>query len=95
MSKNDIAWNKLFVKYNILQKIQTDGIYYIKSDDINIYRESRLMTKFDHSLQLPQIFKQHKLSILPISRKEYIIAPIQTFAPLQYPKIRNYHSIHD
>ena len=93
MSKNDIAWNKLFVKYNILQKIQTDGIYYIKSDDINIYRESRLMTKFDHSLQLPQIFKQHKLSILPISRKEYIIAPIQTFAPLQYNSQLGLHDI--
>lgn len=42
------------------------------------------MTKFDHKVNLPQIFVDHNLSILPISRGDYIISSFcayQEFAP--------------
>lgn len=78
-SKNDIAWEKLFEKYDILKHIESDERFFIKSDAINEFREARLMTKFDHNFQLPNLFIKEKLSILPISRGEYIIAPMDTF----------------
>ncbi len=78
-SKNDIAWEKLFEKYDILKRIESDERFFIKSDAINEFREARLMTKFDHNFQLPNLFIKEKLSILPISRGEYIIAPMDTF----------------
>ena len=78
-SKNDIAWSSLFRKYDILKQIKAKGIFTIASEQINEFREARLMTKFDHSFQLPTLFAQEKLSILPISRGEYMIAPMDTF----------------
>ena len=77
---NDKAWEKLFDEYDILKSIQSEGAYIINSSNINEFREARLMTKFDHSFQLPYMFAKEKLSLLPISRGEYIISQIDTFA---------------
>lgn len=78
-TKNDIAWKKLFDDYRILEQIKEKGWLVLNSASINVEREARLMTKFDHSFQLPLLFKKEHLSILPISRGEYIIAPMKTF----------------
>jgi hypothetical protein len=78
-TKNDIAWKKLFKKYDISKRIATDGIYEIKSAEINEFREARLMTKFDYISQLPEIFADSNFSILPISRGSYVISDIDTF----------------
>ncbi len=78
-TKNDIAWNKLFAKYKILQKVLKNGAFEINSAQINEFREARLMTKFDFRSQLPEIFAENKLSILPISRGGYIISDFETF----------------
>lgn len=40
------------------------------------------MTKFDFHSQLPTIFKKENLSILPITRGDYIISDIKTFETL-------------
>ena len=78
-SKNDIAWNKLFEKHKILEKINANDSYQIKASEIKEFRESRLMTKFDYKSQLPKIFANNNLSILPISRGVYIISCFETF----------------
>lgn len=78
-TKNDIAWNKLFEKYKISEKVLKDGAFEINSAQINEFREARLMTKFDFQSQLPEIFSENKLSILPISRGGYIISDFNTF----------------
>lgn len=78
-SKNDTAWEKLFQEHNILQNIISHGHTYINSVDINKHREARLMTKFDHKSQLPELFIEHGLSILPISRGGYIIGKFEAF----------------
>ena len=65
--KRDL-WNQIFEKYAILEHIKNDGKYEITSKTINEFREARLMTKFDNASQLPLIFSEHKLSILPITR---------------------------
>ena len=53
-SKNDIAWEKLFIKYKILEQITKAGHFEISASKINEFREARLMTKFDHKSQLPK-----------------------------------------
>lgn len=78
-SKNDIAWEKIFEKYCILDRLANNGRVSISSAEINNFREARLMTKFDHRSQLPELFAKHKLSILPTSRGTYEIGAFETF----------------
>ncbi|MDR1562203.1 MAG: transcriptional regulator [Dysgonamonadaceae bacterium] len=78
-SKNDIAWEQIFEKHRILDKIESKGSASISSVDINKYREARLMTKFDHRSQLPKLFIDNNLSILPTSRGTYEIGTFETF----------------
>lgn len=78
-SKNDIAWEKIFEKYRILDRLANNERVSISSIDINQFREARLMTKFDHRSQLPKLFIDHKLSILPTSRGTYEIGTFETF----------------
>jgi hypothetical protein len=84
MGKNDVSWNILFQELDILKGIAQNGFFEISSSRINTVRESRLMTKFDHKANLPQIFKDHNLSILPITRGSYIIAPFDAYQEITY-----------
>lgn len=88
MSKtlNDEAWETLFDKYNILSEIEKHGYYEIDSKTINTVRQARLMAKFDHHINLPAIFKQHFLSILPVSRSRYVIGKFDAYEKLKYDK---------
>lgn len=74
-----MAWERIFCKYNIIQNIRKYGKFEITSKQINEFRESRLMTKFDYKSQLPSLFLENRLSILPISRGSYVIANFETF----------------
>ena len=78
-SRNDIAWEKLFDKYKIIDNLLSDGHSLITSTNINEFREARLMTKFDHKSQLPKLFADNNLSILPTSRGGYVIGTFETF----------------
>ena len=62
-TKNDLAWDKLFDKYDILTEIDRKGYFEISSVQINEFREARLATKFDHKINLPKLFKENYLSI--------------------------------
>lgn len=74
MGLNDTAWEQLFGKYHILNEIERTGSFIISSNQIKEFREPRLMTKFDHRVNLPQIFAENQLAILPITRGDYIIS---------------------
>ncbi len=78
-SKNDDAWEKLFKKHHILDKIASDGQFIITAKEINEYREARLMTKFDHRRNLPTLFHRNKLAILPLTRGSYTISHYQVY----------------
>lgn len=79
-SKNDIAWEKVFEKYKIIDSVINNGHSIISSTNINEFREARLMTKFDHKSQLPKLFADNNLSILPTSRGGYVIGTFETFS---------------
>ena len=79
MRKNDEAWESLFDKYDILEKIKKDGQFIISANAIKEFREPRLMTKFDHKINLPDIFEKNSLAILPITRGDYIISSFSAY----------------
>lgn len=78
-SLNNGAWEKIFDKHKILDSVAGTGHALIHANDIKVFREPRLMTKFDHLSQLPKLFKDNSLTILPVSRGGYIIGNFQTY----------------
>ncbi|MCJ0593295.1 hypothetical protein MMJ50_11520 [Enterococcus cecorum] len=86
--KNDEAWEKLFDKYDILNEIDKNGTFSICSKQINKFREARLMTKFDHSNQLPKIFADNNITILPDTRGNYILGKFKIFEDLKYKNLK-------
>lgn len=82
---NDIAWEKLFDKYRILRRVEESGLYEITAKQINEFREARLMTKFDHRSNLPILFGENELSILPITRGSYVIANFEAYHNFEAP----------
>lgn len=75
-------WEKIFNDYHVLERIREDGYFKIESDTIKIYKEPRLMTKFDFRDRLPSIFKNNNLSILPIDNGLYIIGDYDLYQKL-------------
>ena len=83
--KNDQAWEAIFLRYQVLEAVERQGSFRISADQIREYREPRLMAKFDHRANLPQIFAQHRLAILPVSRGDYLIAPFEAYRAFEEP----------
>lgn len=92
MNKNDEAWGKIFDKLNIINEITKQGYFKITANQIKNVgkREPRLMTKFDFSVSRPAIFKENKISILPLTRGSYILGYFNPYAELnlETPKIK-------
>lgn len=88
ISKLDENWEKLFDKHKIAQEIQQNGYFEISSKQINEFREARLMTKFDHRANLPKLFKDNDLSILPTTRGDYIIGNFDVYSDVKYKEIK-------
>lgn len=76
------AWSKLFEKYDILNKIQSEGAFFITANQIKEFKEPRLMAKWDSSENLPSIFKEHNINILPISRNGYVLSDFKLYEPI-------------
>lgn len=80
---NDRAWEQLFETYDILEHIENTGCFQISAQQIREVREPRLMAKFDHTINLPQIFSDNNLSILPVTRGDYIISHFNAYHKLE------------
>lgn len=85
MGLNDRAWEQLFDKYHILDKISNNGSFTISAEQIKEFREPRLMTKFDHKVNLPKIFVDNGLAILPITRGDYMISSFGAYEEFEAP----------
>ena len=85
MGLNDTAWESLFDKYHILAEIERNGQFIISANQIKEFREPRLMTKFDHKINLPNIFVSNNLSILPITRGDYVISSFSAYKEFDEP----------
>ncbi|MDO9033823.1 MAG: hypothetical protein Q7U51_01290, partial [Methanoregula sp.] len=87
MTQNDEAWGKIFVSLPLLPEIERQGFVYVTADEIKAAgsREPRLLAKLDTNDSRPNIFKQNKLSILPVENGKYIIfrdESAKTYFPL-------------
>ena len=82
------AWEYLFDNYHIVDEVNSDGVYRISSQTINLVKEARLMAKFDQSSQLPQVFQRNNFSILPVTRGEYVIGRFATHNKIVYPAVK-------
>jgi predicted transcriptional regulator len=87
----DKAWAEIFDRYNVLDKIHKNGSFSITSTQINEYKEARLMTKFDYSDNLPDLFYDNKLSILPVTRGKYLIGEFKAYQ--KFPKSNNVENV--
>ncbi len=85
MGLNDRAWEQLFDKYHILDEISNNGSFTISAEQIKEFREPRLMTKFDHKVNLPKVFANNGLAILPITRGDYIISSFGAYKEFETP----------
>lgn len=84
MTQIDNYWNQLFSKYNILNNVKRYGFHEISSNQIKQFHEARLMTKFDSKENLPKIFSDNKISILPITRGKYILGNFDAYKDVSY-----------
>jgi hypothetical protein len=79
-TSNETAWEELFAERRILDDVNVNGFHSITAAAIKKKREPRLMTKFDHTINLPRLFAQNSLAILPDSRSSYVIGRFDCYA---------------
>ncbi|TLQ51172.1 hypothetical protein FEZ34_05745 [Lacticaseibacillus casei] len=88
MTKADDAWTKLFIKYNILEHVDAEGVFNISATEIKEFYEPRLITKYDWSSSLPELFSKNKMAILPTSRGTYAIGRFKAYQKLEHKNIK-------
>lgn len=86
-TKSNRSWVELFNKYSIKEEIEKNGLFHISSAQIKEYREPRLMAKWDSSEQLPKIFKNNKINILPTSRSSYVLGNFELYE--KFPDVKD------
>ena len=77
-NKNE-AWEELFRRHKVLEEVERRGACQISAGEINELHEARLMTKFDHYVQLPEVFKRNHLTIQPNSRGTYLVGRFDSY----------------
>jgi len=90
MTQNDAAWKKIFENLPLLlSEINRQGFVYVSAEELKTAsnkREPRLLAKQDTNDSRPKVFKDNKLSILPVENGRYIIfcdESAKTYYPLQ------------
>lgn len=80
--KTDSAWERLLADDpRILETIHEQGMAVIQADVIRRYREPRLMTKFDTSANLAQPLKDHRIDVLPDTRRSWVLGAFDLYEP--------------
>jgi hypothetical protein len=83
MSKRNQEWETVFESLKIQdQLVNRPWIPVTASDIKSLGYEPRLLAKIDHSKDLPSIFKELNLGILPISIDTYAVGFFNTFFPV-------------
>lgn len=83
MSKRDTAWEVVFDSLQIRNKLSNREWITLRASEIkSLGYEPRLLAKIDHSKDLPSVFKELKLGILPLSIDSYAVGFFNTFCPV-------------
>ncbi|MCP4155221.1 MAG: hypothetical protein GY757_46275, partial [bacterium] len=83
-TKNQTAWKKIDDRLDFVDKIKETGEFYITAKEIKKVREPRLMAKFDHRVNRPQIFKDNDIAILPITGSSYKLLNFDSYMDSTY-----------
>lgn len=86
-SKNNAAWNSVFRALPILDEIKSNGIYCITAKQLSKYgnRQPRLMAKIESIYNLPEIFRDNSLCIMPNrNRGDYVIGHFDAFQDVEF-----------
>jgi hypothetical protein len=75
-------WEEIFNRYNIVQRVEREGYADLTAAELKAIYEPRLLTKVDHSHQLPTVMKNHGLSILTLSASTWRVGPFNIFQTL-------------
>lgn len=84
--KIDIAWDALNERYHVVEEALENPFFCLSADDIHeasnhfggIKFEPRLLTHFDTRQQMPKLFTENGLSVLP-KEKGYVIGSFDPF----------------
>ena len=87
MSEIEQKWKEIFIKHKIVENVRRNGSFIITAKEIKLFKEPRLMTKFDTRESLPSVFKDANLAILPNSRGSYIIGKFELYK--EFPEQNN------
>ncbi len=83
MRQVDKWWEEAFDKLDLLARLSSAPIAVVTARELKgLGREPRLMAKFDHSRELPQLFRDLRLGILPTSNDAYAIGHFNIFHPV-------------
>ncbi len=80
------AWKDVIEKYNLIERVQQDGVVQIQADQLKEFKEPRLMAKWDTSKALPEILRKHNMNILPDSRGSYVVGDFLLYEEIPEPK---------
>jgi len=75
-------WEEIFNRYKVVERVERDGFVDLSASDLKAVYEPRLLTKVDHSHQLPTVMKTHGLSILTLSASAWRVGPFDIFQTL-------------
>ncbi|UBH22768.1 type II restriction endonuclease [Macrococcus armenti] len=76
------AWRLLIDELDIKQKVEKKNFVKVSAKKIKEYKEPRVMCKWDSSYQRPKILRDNNISILPISRREYVLGNFDLYCKL-------------
>lgn len=78
----DDAWRNVISKYDLDNKVAKNGFAEITADELNEFRQARLMAKFDHKQSLPAPLAERNWAILAISNSKYAVGPFDLYQKL-------------
>lgn len=81
-SKFSMAWNNLFESHDVLSRVSQDGFADLTADELRVQREPRLLTKIDHEVHLPRVFRENGVGLLTTSNNTWRIGRFDTFHTL-------------
>lgn len=78
----DKHWNQIFSDYSVLDYVDRYGVFKITASEINRYHSTHLMTTFNYTTNLPDVFYDNELAILPTKEEEYAIGRFHAYQKL-------------
>lgn len=79
----DKKWEQMFEQYDLLAKVEADQFVDITAEQFHkLHFEPRLLTKHDHSSQVPAVMAEHGLTLLTLSKSVWRLGHFDIFALL-------------